>query len=394
MKKFINLIYREFKLFAQNQIAVLLFVVAPIAYALLLGLVYQDAKVTDLPIVVVDLDNTPLSNKVIEALDDNQYIRVQQVGEFSATELRNMIVREGIIGIVTIPNRFEADMNQKRHPEIDIDINAANMLNANYVSTGVMQVLGTLNAGIEIASLNKKGIPRKIALKQYEAFKISMNRHYNPSSNYLIFLFPGMLGTIMQQVFMLALALSFAKEFETGTFKNLLQESKSPSYLLLVKSIPYWILGIILWVPLFHFSSTAFHMPLATHKIPFWLVTSMFMVAVTAIGIAVSIALKTQLKATEVLMVIATPSFILSGQTWPSQQIPAWIQILADIIPLTHYSEAIRRLTMYKAETIDIMPQIQSLLIITIVSIIIAYILLKLKIKKELSANVSDFENN
>ena len=382
MKLFLSLIYREFRLFSKNGVAVLIFVAAPVLYALLLGFVYQDAKVSDLSVAVVDLDNTPLSSKLIDALDDSQYLKVERVGEYSSLDLKNMFFRENINAVITIPERFEADINQKRHPEVDFDIDASNMLIANYISTGMMQVLGTMNAGIEIESLNKKGVPKSVAVQQYEAFKISMNRHYNPSSNYLVFLFPGMMGTVMQQVFMLVLALSFAKEFETNTFSELLKSSKSATYLFLVKSIPYWIIGLLLWLPLFRISSEIFHTPLAEHKIPYLLVTFLFIISVTSVGIAVSIALKTQLKATEVLMVIATPSFILSGQTWPLSQMPKAIQHISNSIPLTHYAVAVRKLLMYNVDTMDIMPQIEALFIITLVSVAFGLIVLKLKINK------------
>jgi ABC-2 type transport system permease protein len=42
-----------------------------------------------------------------------------------------------------------------------------------------------------------------------------------------------------------------------------------------------------------------------------------FVISVSFIGVLVSILVPNQLKATEILMVIATPSFILSGFTWP-----------------------------------------------------------------------------
>jgi ABC-2 type transport system permease protein len=44
---------------------------------------------------------------------------------------------------------FEADIF-KRHPEIRVDLNMANIVNANTASKAIQSVLMTLNAGIEI----------------------------------------------------------------------------------------------------------------------------------------------------------------------------------------------------------------------------------------------------
>jgi len=384
MNKFLKLIVREFKLLSKNYVIIAIFIGAPFLYAVLLGSVYSDAKVTNLPIIVVDLDNTPLSNNVIDALDDNQYLEVERILLETNSKLELQLIKDKYHAVVTIPEGFEADINQKRHPEIDADVDAANMLTANYITTGIMSVLGTLNAGIEIATLQKKGIPTSIAEEQYESFKINVNRHFNPSSNYLHFLSPGMLGTVMQQVFLLALALSFAQEFQSNTFSELLKFSTSSTYLIITKAIPYILVGILVWQPLFHFSSVIFHTPLAENQLAYWAITLLFFISLSSMGILASIAFQTELKATEVLMVIATPSFIISGQTWPLSQMPQWVQTLANAIPITHYLEAIRKLIMYKANFTDILPQIEAMTILTVISMSLAIVLLKIKISRVL----------
>ena len=63
MKEFFRLLKREFKLFFSNSTLRTVFFVAPIFYATLLGFVYQSGKVENTPVLVVDRDNTPLSNQ-------------------------------------------------------------------------------------------------------------------------------------------------------------------------------------------------------------------------------------------------------------------------------------------------------------------------------------------
>lgn len=381
MKLFWKLMRREFVLLGTNRVAVLIFIGAPILYAVLIGSVYKEATVRDLPIVVVDYDNTPLSNKIIDALDDNQYIKVQKT-TYSSENIAHEVVEKQYVAVVTIPDRFEADIQQKRHPELNVDINGANMLTANYASTGIQTVLSVLNAGMEIESIKKAGKPQAIAEEQFEMFRITMSRHYNSSSNYLYFLLPGMLGTIMQQVFLLALALSFAKEVEENTFRNLLRYSKSTFYILMVKSLPYFIMGLMLWMPLIRSMFPLFQIPFVKSPLALWTASSLFMLSVTFLGIAVSILFSTQLKATEVLMVIATPSFIISGQTWPLSQMPQVIQYLSSVMPLTHFLEAFRKIILLDASITDILPELQWLICLTSVSFITAFFVLKYRIAK------------
>lgn len=64
--------------------------------------------------------------------------------------------------IVTIPDRFEANIQQKRYPEVSVDINGANMLTGNYAATGIQTSLTVINAGIEIETLKKKAPLRRL----------------------------------------------------------------------------------------------------------------------------------------------------------------------------------------------------------------------------------------
>jgi ABC-2 type transport system permease protein len=381
MKRFIKLMLREWRHFTSNQVAMLIFIAAPVGYAVLMGLVYKDATLRDLPVVVVDLDNTPLSQKVIDAIDDNQYLKVVRV-QANSDSIRQQMIFNGIIASITIPDRFEADINQKRHPEINVDINGSNMVSANYASTGLQLTLGVLNAGIEVETLKKKGIPSAVASEQFETFGITMARFYNPSSNYLLFLWPGMLGTIMQQVFLIVLALSFAREYEDNTFRDLVRYTQKPLRLLFYKALPYFLIGMIIWLPLIRICLPLFHLTMPPNEWLFYLVSAIFMLSVTFMGIAVSIMVSTQLKATEILMVIATPSFIISGQTWPLESMPMAVQLLSKSIPLTHYLQAFRALIMYDASIGEIMPQITALIIITLVFFVMAWLALRFKIAK------------
>jgi ABC-2 type transport system permease protein len=383
MRTFFELIIRELNLFRKNTVILAIFIAAPIAYALLTGSIYKDAKIYDLPIVVADLDETPFGDKIIDALDDNQYLKVAAV-KHEKCDFKHEILKNNYLAVITIPKGFQADIEQKRHPEINAEINGGNMLTANYASTGIMNVLATANAGFEIGALQKEGMPSAIAVEQFESFQINIARFYNPASNYLMFLWPGILGTIMQQVFLLAMALSFAQEFETGKFAELLSHTKSALFMLAVKSIPYLIIGLLLWFPLMRIFMPIFHVPIIEAGGAYWLVSGLFVLSLTFMGTAVSIAFPSQLKATEILMIIATPSFIISGQTWPLIQMPVWVQNIAACIPLTHYLEAFRRLLLFKAGIADILPQITALSIIAGITFIIAFILLKIKIKKSL----------
>ncbi|MBR8537578.1 ABC transporter permease [Carboxylicivirga sediminis] len=375
MNNFIDLIKREFRLFASNSVVLAIFIGAPLLYGLLLGAVYSKGKVDNLPILVVDMDDSPMSHRAIEMLNDAEVLTVTV--HYDQQEVRKGIITDGYEAVVTIPYRFEADIIQKRHPEIQVEVNTANILPANYAAKAIQVALGTLNAGIEIQSLTKTGMPLTTAKESYEAFSVNYARFFNKSANYMTFLWPGVLGVILQQVFMLAMALSFAREQEENTFlTEFYPRVRNPWYAMLIKSLPFWLMGLgvlaALWAmfPLFK-------VPMQVHGLGMIALLAGLIFSVTMMGISVSLAIPSQLKATEVLMVIATPSFILSGFTWPLSQMPDWVVGLANTIPLTHFLEGLRKLMFYGATLNDIWPQLSGLLYISVFFMVLNYILFK-----------------
>lgn len=384
MKIFFELLKREFRMFWNNNVLRILFIGAPIMYGVLLGYVYSKGKVTDLPIIVVDRDQSKMSKRAVEMMDDNEVLSIAAL-KFDENDLSRLMIEKDAASVVIIPEGFEKQVLTKKYPEITTIVNTANVLTANYASTAIQVVLGTLKAGVQLETLRKQGVPESLVLSQYEPFKTTFIKKNNRSTNYMYFLWPGILLTVLQQVLMLGLALSFASEFESGTFKELVQRSPSTLKLLLVKILPYLIMSIGIWL-LYWVFTWWFNIPFYQNLGVLTLTAGLFVLSVCFIGVLVSIMIPNQLKATEVLMVVATPSFILSGFTWPLSQMPEWIQYISSVIPLTHYLP-IFRILMIENGPVDLTyPYIYKLLLITAIGFVLSFVALSIKKRKVLQA--------
>lgn len=385
MKNFFSLLKREFRMFWGNKILRLLFIGAPLMYGILLGYVYGKGKATDIPIIVIDEDRTEMSAKAIQMFEDNEVLYVAQLLH-DERGLSDATIKYDASAVVVIPKGFQNEISTKKYPEIVTIVNTANILTANYASSAVQLCLGTLKAGIQIQTLMKQGMPPAIAATQYEPFKATFIKKNNRSTNYMYFLWPGVLAAVLQQVLLLGLALSFASEYENGTFGDLIKRAPSINKMLAVKIIPYLIMSFGVWLMYWLFTFW-FRVPFYENLGALTLVAGVFVVAVSFIGVLVSIMVPNQLKATEILMVIATPSFILSGFTWPLSQMPLWVQYLADVIPLTHFLKAFRVLIIEEGRLDQTYAFIGALLIIIVVCGFCSYLGLYYKKKAYLKNN-------
>ncbi|HUH47740.1 MAG TPA: hypothetical protein VLZ54_11345, partial [Arenibacter sp.] len=90
MKQFIFLVKEEFRRIFSNDVVMAIFFGAPILYGLLFGFVYQQAKVIDLPIVIIDQDNSPTSDKIVDAFGDNETLFISDVRPSAGNIAREM----------------------------------------------------------------------------------------------------------------------------------------------------------------------------------------------------------------------------------------------------------------------------------------------------------------
>src|SRR5690606_18444251 len=155
--------------------------------------------------------------------------------------------------------------------------------------------------------------------------------------------------------------------------------SKSSLYHIALKATPFLLMLPLIWLavglffPYFNIVANVFNFPMLV-------LVTLLTLASMAIGMLFSIAIPSQLKATELLMVISTPAFILSGFTWPTIAIPPVIATISEFIPLTQFLEGFRKIAFYGGDISSIKTEINMLLIITGVALILMIALLQLKI--------------
>ncbi|MBN9293654.1 MAG: ABC transporter permease [Flavobacteriia bacterium] len=382
MKNLIILLKREFKMFFTNTTLLMTFFLAPVIYAVMLASVYKSGKTTELPVVVVDRDNSPMSTQVIEMLNDNEGIEVIKVLAESNDVQSEMIERQAT-AVVVIPDRFEADVLTAKHPELMIYVNTVNMLTANFASKSVQTSLGTLSAGIEIKGLQKRGMPGYSAVDKYEPFKQNYVRVFNETGNYFSFMWPPMMAVVLQQVILLAMAVSIAYEVEKNTFGiGIVKKTKSALVTVFVKVFPLWVLSIpviLIFYGFHHF----FNAPIPAHPMNFIGISALFIVSATLLGTVISALIPNALKATQILMLMSAPGFIIGGYTWPTFAMAKPIQLLADILPLTPFVNAFKLLLMEGASVHQVQPYLLQLALQIACYSVLSLLLVKWRIKKE-----------
>ncbi|HTE10730.1 MAG TPA: ABC transporter permease [Chitinophagaceae bacterium] len=382
MKVLQQLIKREFGLFWKNKVLVMDFLFMSVVLAAVVGFVYKKGKLTRQPIIVVDKDHSPASARFIDILSENQTLLVKETA-FESVELAQLRLDKKAVAVVVIPYRFEENILLGAKPEINCYFNQSNNLKGNQVRAAIQLCTNSMNVATQTNYLERKGIPYPVAIQQYEAVHHNVFKQFDRTGNYLLFLWPGLIMSVLEQLLLIGTAVGFSQEFAGNHFNRngLLGFTRSPYKLILVKIFPYLLMSLCI-LGIDYMLSRYFKIMPPAHPWTLLLVAILFVLSCCMLGTLLSIRSPLPLKATQTLMSIASPALTLCGFTWPSEHIPVVLRTIADIIPLKPFLKAMRLIWIDGASLDQVLPLIGHQFIQIVIYSLLSILLLRKKIKK------------
>jgi ABC-2 type transport system permease protein len=171
---------------------------------------------------------------------------------------------------------------------------------------------------------------------------LDIRARYNPTLSSHWFFVPSIVALLTQIVTLLVVALSVARERETGTFDQLLVTPLRPIDILLGKGLPGVLIGGIEASVIIVAAVWWFEVPLRGGLLPLYLGLLVFVIAVTGMGLMISALAATQQQALLGVFLFMVPSIILSGFATPIANMPDWVQDLTLINPMRYFLIIVR----------------------------------------------------
>jgi ABC-2 type transport system permease protein len=114
-------------------------------------------------------------------------------------------------------------------------------------------------------------------------------------------MWPALMAVVLQQVILLAMAVTFSEEFKRDSFiKDFAGKHKYAVLVMAIKCLPVWIFSNFN-ILIFYLCSIYFKIPAPENVANFFLLTAVFVVAATNLGVLVSIMVPDAFKATQIL---------------------------------------------------------------------------------------------
>ena len=147
MRRIIAQARKELTQVMRDRLTLVLALVLPMALLALNGTAIS-LSVTDLPIVIQDLDNTPLSRQYIDAFRSSLTFRIVElpVAEQPETALLENRAR----GAVIIPEHFERDLRRGVNTEVQFLVDASDANSANIMRGSASAITQATSASASI----------------------------------------------------------------------------------------------------------------------------------------------------------------------------------------------------------------------------------------------------
>ena len=165
---------------------------------------------------------------------------------------------------------------------------------------------------------------------------------FNPdlySRNYFV---PGVIANIIMMVTLMLTALGIVREKEIGTMEQLMVTPMRPIELMLGKTLPFALVGLLDVVLVTVVALLVFHIPLHGSFLLLLFCAALFLMTTLGAGLFLSTISQTQQQAMMASFFFSTPAFMLSGFAFPIRNMPVAVQYLTYLNPVRYFIEIVR----------------------------------------------------
>jgi ABC-2 type transport system permease protein len=367
--------------------AVLILVGALLIYPVVYSLGYFNEVLTDLPIGVVDLDQSVTSRKYTGMLDAAREVEVTS-NPLNLKQAEDLFLANKISGVVLISKDFQKDIFSGKQANVAVYADGSYLLKYKTLYTAASVVNAYFGGGVAVKRYMIEGKSMEQAKISASPFDIQTHMLYNPSGSYGSFVMPGLIIIIIQQTLLIGIGII------GGTFS----ESKASPFVLPEQKRMREVIPLVFGRVGAYLLISAFNICLALVLVHDWfnypdkaamlevlMLLFPFLLAVIFLGIGLSTLFQHRESAIVFMMFLSPIALFLSGISWPVSAIPDWLVGLSKILPGTNVVPAYLRLRTMGVGISNVKPELLKLYLqaASYAVITISYFYIRLYVEKQ-----------
>jgi ABC-2 type transport system permease protein len=300
----------------------LILVVPPLLQLFVFGFA-TTLEVKNFDVGVYDRDGGHWSQEFIQRLGGSPNVhRIVTLG--SPEAVRAAIDQRSVLAVVMFDQRFSADVSARRPAVIQAVLDGRRSNAAQIVAGYLTEIAAGVGAQLQVSG-------------SAAASQALVSHWFNPNLDYLWFAMPALIVVLGMVSGLAMTAQSVARERELGTFDQLMVSPLRVQEILIGKMVPPLLIGLANATLYLILIPTVFRVPL-TGSVPLlYVALTCYLLALIGVGMLVSAVAQTQQQAFLGAFLVTVPSILLSGYASPIENMPAWLQVVAEVDPAKHF---------------------------------------------------------
>jgi ABC-2 type transport system permease protein len=310
--------------------------------------------ITNLPLMVLDHDRSPMSQRLIMDLENTGTFTLEAYATDMGT-IEEALNRGEINAAVIIPPDFSKDFSGATdQPTLAVILNGAESLpalSAKRAIEGVAQAWGD-----ELAITRLGMDPTEL-----EGFFPSLRVWFNEALNEALYTTPAELGLMLEFTVLLFAALSISRERELGTLEQLLVMPFSSFEIIVGKAIPVILIGMADFALMLGLTHVFFRVPVRGSLLLLFLLALGYVMVELSKGLVVSVIATSQHQAFLLVMMVGMVDFMFTGYAAPVESMPEILQWVANLIPAHHWLTILRGVLLKASDLRVLWPNVLAL---------------------------------
>lgn len=327
MRRIIAQTRKELTQIVRDWRTLILALILPLILLILLGSAIS-LSVTDMPLVVQDLDDSPSSRELINAFRSSLTMRVSPwpTNKQPDEALSSGKARAALI----IPTHFERNLNRGVDAPVQIIVDASDANTARLTAGYASQIVAAHNRVTNPTAMQQ---PVRAAIRLW----------YNPDRSSKRFYGPGIFVLALSIFPPLLAALAMAKEEDQKTILQVYVSNIPAAEFLFGKVLAFMIVALGETVVMMVLLFTYFDLGFAGDPTPFIVATILYAFCVASFGTMIGATISNQAAAMQAVALGGfLLVFLLSGLLYPIENIPASIRWLSHLVWGRYYIEIVR----------------------------------------------------
>jgi len=288
--------------------------------------------VDHLPTCTFDREGSQGSQALMKRFQASHYFEITRVvGSYAALKAA---VDDGTCKLaIVVPPDFSAMLVAAGSSSVQAIVDATDQNTATLALGYAQAVVGTFanDVAVEWAELHGRAQPT-------QSVSVDSRVWFNEQLESRNFIIPGVVALIMALVGAQLTSLTIAREWERGTMELLVSTPVKPMELMIGKLVPYFAIGLLDAAFCLVFAIAWFDVPFRGSYVTLFLTTSLFLVVILGIGYLISVAIRSQVGASQIaLLLTMLPTTLLSGFAFPIDQMPAVIRAITYLVYGRYY---------------------------------------------------------